>query len=473
MNNAESAPTFVIQPLDSSDDNPASEILFPPDSCDYWRVPYTPPVMPSSREEALFLLSSGGRNCLGDLQTLLSTYRRFLQDSESLAHGNAAVGDSALTVGMDFLEVEGVRKKFELSLFFSGFADLGVWLSGIFSKLVTLPVPRNAQKERCVDVQWMAEFSQDIAAQKDITVITLLFDSLCMITDIVDRQWGIKAYWDLMIARLQAAAGMNDAKYAGKSVLKDRNSRTDRQDLHDSLMHDGLFAARFLDFFPDDDVGSWDPVDERHYKPAMIFLQNLLLSSDPMTIRDVYAKIVNDSRPMWLWSEPCVYTGTKRIETGASAESRGSEPNTADTQDKDNPIGALDHVHKQPAERQVCAEVNKKANPNVLLLKFALRYRAKGCKPTAKLICNEPPDIKSCSETIAPALSKMQKHTISRAKKDMETEGYQFATGYQLTNDSYDRLAIEVDANRALYEAICKNAIAKPKKKSSNRINSK
>ncbi len=276
------------------DTDPLPEPILSPDFLSAWSLPYTPPPIPASREEALFFLSPGGRYCLGEILDLLNNYQRALEEPDALAKGKIALVDSAQASGNDWGAPE--MMDFTLPRYFSGFSHLGAWLSEVCSQIFISSTSATQQAERCTDILWMTNFANDAAAQRDINVIKPLHDSLWTITDRADRLWDIDIYWSMVLDRLRKAADLNDTTYVDNPVMKDRNNQVDRQELHDSLKNDGVFDVQFYYYSPE---GDREPIDEKYYKREINGLQNYLCLSNSMTIRDVYEVVMSEPRLPW------------------------------------------------------------------------------------------------------------------------------------------------------------------------------
>ena len=265
--------------------------IFEPDLIESLNALYKPPPRPRSKAEALFFLSSGGRDYLHGLPYLLDVHIAVLNNPALLADGEIAVSNSFI------LQNDGKTPSYQpvhaldLTTYFSGFGALGEWISETWALAFDGCQPQSNKGSRCVDRDWMKSFSTNIDAQKYTTFIEQLREGIRYIIDVADRNWFVNVYGALIVEYLKDAADTNDREYANDPLLRDTNSKIDREALYISLKEAGIFRVHFncYNSMKEDET---DFLDESYYQPRIDLLTNMLLSKEAMSIREVYEDFI-------------------------------------------------------------------------------------------------------------------------------------------------------------------------------------
>ena len=146
---------------------------------------------------------------------------------------------------------------------------------------------------------------------------------------------------------------------------------------------------------------------------------------------------------------PAPAAGDTRVICIALPKDNYSQENKAETSSNynGNELDAVDPVGSQE---------NGKHRNRTLLLKVALRYIGKEHSPIADEIRCPTKITKKIPKLFLKPLEAMRSPTITRAKKDMEGDGYKFVSGYKLEPQSFARLEEEVDANIMRFKGFIK-----------------
>lgn len=263
----------------------------------YIESPCELPPVPTSKAEALFLLSPGGRYCLGDVLCILDANIEVLNHPNLLTEKAIAVNDTQEHKGVEKTPARYLGSLDEFTVYFSGFGALGRWLSDTYALLSDGRQTLSKETVRCLDVSWMEGFAKDTEAQQNIEIIECLHRGVQDITDYADRRWNVNIYWTLVLEHLMRAADENSRKYGTDSLLRDKNNRSDRKKLFKFLKKAELFDVQFRYFISRHQDGEGDEeevLSKSCYQPQIDRLKEMLLSRKVWGINEVYETLENE-----------------------------------------------------------------------------------------------------------------------------------------------------------------------------------
>lgn len=424
---------------------------FSPGFIDTLSAPYSPPDFPITRSEALFMLSYGGQDCLGELLRLLGVWGAILEDKEILKHQKIAVRDlhdenEPCEGSCNYLPLTAL----DLSCYFSGFPKLCEWLQCTCHIAFYERFPDEIQNEaRYLDGNWMDRFSRDGHLQQNVALVNLLLSDLTRLVERATYHFTVDEFWCLLQGRLEKAAEDSAREYAGDRISQDEHSAHDRIKLLLSLQREGV-----LDACPSKQLSEheFEEAAENSYRPILSFLYSMLSSQAILSVEDVYNAFIERmprsalQRLPWPVLQSQSQTWRPSDISPTAGRDNAAEPSLLENFSptvQANISGGDENGAPYPnVKRNSSIPLNRAA-----LLKVSLRYIGKDFSPIADQIRCPINLYKKFPKIFLEPLSKMKPSRITRAKKDMEGEGYEFDNGYELKPESFARLEKEVDGN--------------------------
>lgn len=416
------------------------------------KAPCEPPPRPAFKAEALFFLNTNGRNYVGGLSRLLKAYIATLKEPNLLASEAIVVREPSESGVANKNPILHPIAVLDPSTYFCGFGVLGEWISQTWALAFDEYRPQSNQALRLLDRTWMGGFANDTALQKDIAIVEYIESGLQYITSHKGGRKTEEIYWTLAMEYLEKTADENDQKYTTAPILRDKNSMADRLLLFEFLKSTGIFNTCFKSWITEEGAFT----KEFHYHPLLDWLKRTLLSSGVMSIREVYEAALEETRSHEFGKKPTLaeIDSSRNAVDKLIGHPRNSPP-------QENFLCATQAIipGENEKERAHSTATPKSGNlrERTVLLKVALRYIGKEYSPTADEIRCPTEKCKKFPPTFLGLLKSMSNPTISRAKEDLENEGYKFVSGYGLEPESFVRLEKEVDDNLALFKRFIKS----------------
>lgn len=181
--------------------------------------PYSPPPIPKTQDEALFMLAVGGEDVLADVYDFLHRYRDLLQKGWK---GKAPV-------------------------YLQGFGALSEWLAATMEIMYDHDIlNRRLDNRTLLKTERMRDFSKPGKHQIDVEQIANLRSNILEVSTLATKSWCYGNYYALLVQYLEAEISKIPT-CEGRTLTDEDEDRAQKKILFSRLKNDGFFDVYFFD----------------------------------------------------------------------------------------------------------------------------------------------------------------------------------------------------------------------------------